>query len=433
MAVSSGPLGMNARNFLYIRKYNRLSAKRIADNKLKTKRLLIGNCIPTTRLIKFFSSRESIRSYDWDLPEKGFVVKPARGYGGEGILVFTSWKNGKGRTISAKRYNVRQLESHIFDIFEGAYSLQDLPDQAYIEEKVIPHKFFKKYSPVSLPDIRIVCFNRIPIMAMLRIPTWESNGNANLHLGAIGAGIDIRTGITQQGLLNGKIIKKFPTTNIKIAGIKIPNWDEVLKMAIKTQEVSNLGYMGIDIVFDAQKGPIVLEINARPGLEIQNVNLASLRSRMEKVEDLKVPTIERGIELAKSLFASASVQNVNVSPTTLSVYEKVIFTNKDKAKTYEAKIDSGAYRTSIDWSVVENLGLIPLPKKILIVSADGKQLRSAVKVSFSLAGKKINTVATITDRAHMQYPVIIGRKDLTDFVINPNLVTGFKDESEEDN
>src|SRR4030042_6501709 len=131
MAVSSGPLGMNARNFLYIRKYNRLSAKRIADNKLKTKRLLIGNCIPTTRLIKFFSSRESIRSYDWDLPEKGFVVKPARGYGGEGILVFTSWKNGKGRTISAKRYNVRQLESHIFDIFEGAYSLQDLPDQAY--------------------------------------------------------------------------------------------------------------------------------------------------------------------------------------------------------------------------------------------------------------------------------------------------------------
>ena len=104
MALSTGPLGMNARNFLYIRRYNSPPTKRIADDKLRTKRLLISNKIPTTKLIKAFNSRDSIREFDWDLPANGFVVKPARGYGGEGIIIFTSWKNQRGRTISGKRF-----------------------------------------------------------------------------------------------------------------------------------------------------------------------------------------------------------------------------------------------------------------------------------------------------------------------------------------
>ena len=104
MALSTGPLGMNARNFLYIRKYNSPPAKKIADDKLRTKRLLISQKIPTAKLIKAFNSRESIRAYDWNLPPNGFVVKPARGYGGECILVFTSWKNQKGPTLFPKPF-----------------------------------------------------------------------------------------------------------------------------------------------------------------------------------------------------------------------------------------------------------------------------------------------------------------------------------------
>lgn len=432
MAISSNPLGMNARNYLYIRKYNTLDAKKIADNKLRTKRLLISHKIPTTRLIKAFNTREAIRQFDWDLPQEGFVVKPARGYGGEGILVFTLWKNSRGRTISGKRYNIQQLESHLFDIFEGVYSLQDLPDKAYIEEKVIPYKFFKKYVPLGLSDIRIVLFNKIPVMAMLRLPTWDSKGTANLHLGAIGIGIDIRTGITQQAVLKGKEITKIPQSSYKTRGIKIPNWNEILILAAKTQEASGLGYMGVDIVFDAKKGPLVLEINARPGLEIQKANLDSLRSRLERIENVKVASIERGVELAKTLFASEAVQNIDTSPTTVSVFEPVTFYNNGLKKTYEAKIDSGAYRTAIDFSIVKDLNLEPLKKKIWIESANGKQLRLAARVDFTLAGKRFKTIATITDRSHMQFPVIIGRKDMAGFIINPNLVGYASDESEDE-
>src|SRR3989344_495747 len=100
MPLSANPLGMNARNFLYVRRYNSQAAKKVADNKLRTKRLLLSNKIPTTRLIKAFNSRDAVRTFDWKLPESGFVVKPARGYGGEGILVFSRWKGDRGRTIS---------------------------------------------------------------------------------------------------------------------------------------------------------------------------------------------------------------------------------------------------------------------------------------------------------------------------------------------
>lgn len=432
MAISNTPLGMNARNFLYIRKYNPPRTKRIADNKLRTKRLLIADKIPTTRLIKAFNTRESIRVFDWNLPENGFVVKPTRGYGGEGILVFRSWKNERGRTVTGKRYNVKQLESHLFDIFEGAYSLQDLPDKAYIEERVMPHKFFKKLIPIGLADIRIIYFRKIPIMAMLRLPTWMSRGTANLHLGAIGVGIDVRTGITQHAFHKGREIIKITGTSFKMRGIKIPQWDEILRMGAKTQEVSGLGYMGIDIVFDAKKGPIVLEINSRPGLEIQKANLTSLRSRLEKVEDIKVDSIERGVELGKSLFASEVVQNVNVAPTTISAFEPVTFYNDGVEKTYNAKIDSGAYRTAIDWQVVNDLKLEPLEKKIVIEQANAKQQRPAVKIEFTLADKKFKSIATVTNRSHMNFPVIIGRKDLKGFLINPSLNRGIKDESEDE-
>ncbi len=421
MAVSRGALGMNARNFLYVRRYNTSVAKKAADNKLRTKRLLIKDGIATTRLIKAFNTRSAIRSFDWKLPEEGFVVKPARGYGGEGILVFRSWKKDMGTTVSGEIYTKDELESHIFDIFEGVYSLQDLPDKAYLEERVVQDKFFKKFVAVGLADIRVVLLRRIPVMAMLRIPTVESRGTANLHLGAIGVGIDLRTGITKHAVLKGKEVKKIPGTGIKTRGIKLPNWANMLRLAAKAQDViEGLGYCGVDIVLDANRGPLVLEINARPGLEIQNANLDSLRSRLERVENINVANIDRGVELSQSLFAEENLEKVGVSPTMLSLVEPITILGEYGNKTYDAKVDSGALRTAIDWSIVRDLKLPILPHKILIRAANGEQLRSAVNLQYMIAGKKVKTVATVTERSHMMYKVIIGREDMKGFLINPN-------------
>ncbi|MDO8269190.1 MAG: sugar-transfer associated ATP-grasp domain-containing protein, partial [Candidatus Levybacteria bacterium] len=123
MPVSRHILGMNARNFLYIRRYNSAEAKKIADDKLEMKNVLIQNGIKTPTLYSIFYDRDSLKNYDWSaLPERGFVIKPARGYAGAGILPIRKWENGIGTTANGQTYTIKQLESHILDILEGAYS-----------------------------------------------------------------------------------------------------------------------------------------------------------------------------------------------------------------------------------------------------------------------------------------------------------------------
>jgi alpha-L-glutamate ligase-like protein len=421
MAVSKSVLGMNARNYLYIRPYNKPTAKRIADDKLETKRVLQEHNIPIPSIFASFSTRASVRNFDWDLPENGFVVKPARGYGGSGILAFKSWHDGVGKTVSGEEYNIKDLESHIFNILDGAFSLQYLPDNAFIEDLVIQHPFFKKIAPVGLADVRVIVFRQIPVMAMLRIPTQSSAGKANLHLGALAAGIDIATGITTNALHKTQLIYRIPDTKKKTSGIKLPNWEDILLLAAETQKVIGLGFAGVDIVIDAKKGPVVLEVNARPGLKIQNANLASLRTRLERIEDMDVPSPARGVALAKTLFAEKFSDKVSTSPQILPVIFPVFIRYQNGVREIKAKLDTGAYRSSIDKELAQELGLQIEKEKVFVKSASGKAYRPTSKLSFQLAGKRINTIVSVVNRSHLKYQMIVGRVDLKGFLIRPEI------------
>jgi alpha-L-glutamate ligase-like protein len=421
MAVSKSVLGMNARNFLYIRPFNKPSAKGNADDKLETKKIMLENNIPTPALLGTFYTRRDVRNFDWDLPENGFVVKPSRGYGGGGILAFKYWKNGMGKTVSGQEYTIKQIESHIFNILDGAFSLQYLPDKAFIEERVVQSSFFKKIAPVGLSDIRIIVFRHVPVMAMLRIPTQQSFGKANLHLGALAVGIDIATGITTSATSKSRLIYFIPQSKKKTAGIKLPHWDELLLLASKTQELVGLGFAGVDLVIDAKKGPLVLEVNARPGLMIQNANLASLRTRLERIEDMDIPSPKRGVTLAQTLFAAKFSEKVTTSPQVLPVVYPVFIRTHDHVKEIKAKLDTGAYRSSIDKDLAKELGLPINKEQVFIKSASGQAYRPTTKISFQLAGKKITSQVTIVNRSHLKYPMIVGRIDLKGFLIRPEI------------
>lgn len=435
MAISKSVLGMNARNFLYIRPYNRPSAKHLADDKLETKKLLLENNIPTPSLLATFYTRKSVRNFEWDLPENGFVVKPARGYGGNGIVAFKNWRDGIGTTVSGQEYTIKDLESHIFNILDGAFSLQYEPDKAFIEERVIQSSFFKKIAPVGLADIRIVGFRMVPVMAMLRIPTQQSFGKANLHLGALAVGIDLATGITTSATSKSRMIYFIPQSKKKTAGIMLPNWEDMLLLASRTQQIIGLGFAGVDIVIDAKKGPVILEVNSRPGLKIQNANLASLRTRLERIEDMDIPSPQRGVNLAKTLFAEKFSEKVSTSPQILPVIYPVFIKTKDTIKEIKAKLDTGAYRSSIDKALAEELNLEIEKEKVFIKSASGQAYRPTTKISFQLAGKKINSQVTVVNRSHLKYPMIVGRVDLKGFLIKPDTDTEqdseFIDEIEE--
>ena len=123
-------------------------------------------------------------------------------------------------------------------------------------------------------------------MSMMRLSTAESDGKANLHQGAVGVGLCLRTGRAVRAVQFNNPIGIHPDTGKNLLELKIPHWDEVMKLAASCYEMSGLGYIGTDIVLDRDKGPMLLELNARPGLAIQIANAAGLLPRLRQIEKL---------------------------------------------------------------------------------------------------------------------------------------------------
>ena len=427
MVKLSSILGKNARSQLFSYLHNTTRGKRIATSKLLAKRVLKEAGIPVPSTFKIFKNPKDIMEFDWNSLPDSFALKPNKGLGGEGIIVVKKRaEDGEGWiTINRKKITTEDLKLHVMDILEGAYSLKNVPDRAFIEEYIGRHKAFRKYAFRGFPDIRIIVFNKVPVMAMMRVPTKESGGRANLHQGAIAVGIDIATGITTRAVWKGRYIKYKPDTKKKLNGIKIPKWTSILEMAASCSVPAQLGLYGADIVLHPEKGPMVLELNYQPGLNIQYANKAGLRKRLERVEDLEVKDAEHGVMIAKALFAARFADRVAAKEgvKTINVWEQVKILFKDKRKLeVSAKIDTGAWRTSIDRTLARDLGLLHEENILwskIFKSGLGNQERKVINVTFWLAGRKIKTIASVADRSKLRTPLIIGRRDLAGFLVQP--------------
>jgi alpha-L-glutamate ligase-like protein len=148
-------------------------------------------------------------------------------------------------------------------------------------------------------------------MAMVRLPTRASDGKANLHQGAVGAGVDIALGETLTGVLKNDVVDDHPDTGALIAGLRIPQWDFILESAARGYEVTGLGYLGVDMVIDADRGPLMLEMNARPGLNIQIANGTGLSNRIsciDEIYDAKATPAERAAIARREFSADRQLQ-----------------------------------------------------------------------------------------------------------------------------
>jgi alpha-L-glutamate ligase-like protein len=122
---------------------------------------------------------------------------------------------------------------------------------------------------------------------MLRLATKASDGKANLHQGAIGVGLNIGTGNSLNAVQFNRPAILHPDTGLALENIRIEDWETMLEMASRCYEATGLGYMGVDLVVDANEGPLLLELNARPGLAIQMANGCGLLPRLKHIESLK--------------------------------------------------------------------------------------------------------------------------------------------------
>lgn len=281
-----GVLGINRRNACYTLAANDRSRYPLVDDKLATKRLCLEANIPVPRLLAEASLHREARSLPERLRrEESFVLKPARGAMGNGILVIHG--DGKGGFLRAGRpLPEADLVYHAAGIISGLYSLAGHQDTALVEERLETHLELASLAPGGVPDVRVIVYRGLPVMAMIRLPTLRSGGRANLHQGAIGAGIDLARGRTSYAVSRHRPVSIHPDTGESVLGVKIPEFDRVLEIAVQATDQTGLGYVGADVVVDAVRGPVILELNARPGLVIQLATRAGLRPRLDAVDRL---------------------------------------------------------------------------------------------------------------------------------------------------
>lgn len=292
-------MGINKRNSDFILPNNPRKFYPLADDKLLTKEMANKAGIPTPDLYGVIEFQKQAKSFEDIIGDKkSFVIKPSHGSGGAGVLVIKDVVDGNYQKASGFMMDRSEVKFHIQNILSGLYSLGGKPDKAMIEYAVEFDPIFEEITYQGVPDVRVVVFKGIPIMAMLRLPTRASDGKANLHSGGLGVGIDMKTGMTLRGIQKSNFINTHPETRKGLGNRQIPYWKEILEISAKFYEMTGLGYMGVDIVLDKKRGPMVLEINARPGIAIQVANQEGLLRRLNIAKELKLNTPAERVQFA---------------------------------------------------------------------------------------------------------------------------------------
>lgn len=303
---NKGVMGMNQRNSSYIGRYNPRKLYPLVDNKLKTKIIASKAQVTTPALLGVISMQAEVNSVENHINDTpGFVIKPAKGSGGKGILVITKIENGRYYKANGNEANITDIKRHVTDILAGLFSLGGSADVAVIEGLIQFDSAFDGFSFEGVPDVRVIVFKGFPVMAMMRLSTAASDGKANLHQGAVGVGIDITTGKAINAVQFDKNIEFHPDTNKELALLHVPHWERLIYLASSCYEMSGMGYLGTDMVLDRDLGPMLLELNARPGLAIQIANGQGILPRLQLIESLTNAhemSVEQRIDFCKEHF-----------------------------------------------------------------------------------------------------------------------------------
>jgi len=280
-----GILAMNRRNAACILDYNPRRLFPLVDDKLRMRDLCRRIGVPSPDIFAVVERHSQLRGLsDLLAGPTDFVIKPNRGSAGRGVLVVIGRDRDRFLRHNGERLELDDLRQHISDILSGMYSLGGRPDQALVQYRVQLHAAFAPIAFKGIPDLRIIVYRGEPAMAMLRLPTRESGGRANLHQGGIGAGVELDTGITHHAVQRNRFVDTHPDTKMSVVGRQVPYWPQVLEMSRRLAHEVGLGYVGIDVVVDADCGPMLLEANARPGLAIQIANGRGLRPRLDEID-----------------------------------------------------------------------------------------------------------------------------------------------------
>lgn len=415
-------LGMNARVQLYT-SLNSASSKKFGFSKLRAKNFLKKHNIRVPVLYAQITSTEELRQFDWYGIQGSFAIKPASGSAGKGIIVIKKYNARKKlwTDVSGEEYTEDDLDLHVSDILDGVYSTWGTRHMALIEERIPIHPDLEQYAQLGTPDVRVIVYQKIPVMAMCRLPTIASNGRANLDQGALGIGIDLGTGKSTFAVSGKKtVIRQFPHNGESVVGIQIPFWNEVLRTAVRTANATGLTYMGADIFLHPEKGPMIAEVNAYPGLSIQLANRAGLRRRLQRLEDVHARNVAHAVKIGQSLFGEAlpGIEGELDRPIIRPKEKIVLYDHEENGHEFVALANTGRYRSVVSEAIATQLELNLNHDTLWSQKVEGEGNVPVVEVVFKLKDRVITTSMLVSRRLNnKRHQLELGRKDLEGYLI----------------
>ena len=170
----AGVLGLNERNADYISRLNPRRLYPLVDDKALTKEIAMAAGMAVPELYGVISNQHDSEAFaDFVGERDSFVIKPAQGSGGDGILVITGRSKRRRDSFwlsSGVLISAEEISHHISNIVSGQYSLSGNPDKALIEYCVKFDPVFAAVSYQGVPDIRVIVYRGYPAMAMVRRP-----------------------------------------------------------------------------------------------------------------------------------------------------------------------------------------------------------------------------------------------------------------------
>ncbi|WP_226041475.1 RimK family alpha-L-glutamate ligase [Natrinema sp. DC36] len=205
--------------------------------------------------------------------------------------------------------------------------------------------------------------------------------------------------------------------------------DEAREMAQRASDIVGLDYAGVDLV-EGDEGWFVLEVNPTAGFkglyEATQVSPAPYIAKLAieraggEVDDDRVRDLSHVLDDSRPAAQPPDVRGQDTEPAVIGYTEEVILSGTSGSKTVLAKSDTGATRTSIDTSLAADIGAGPIKSITRIRSGSSKQSKSrpVVDVVVGVGGNQHTVTASVEDRSHMDYPVLLGRDILGNYQVD---------------
>ena len=205
--------------------------------------------------------------------------------------------------------------------------------------------------------------------------------------------------------------------------------DDVVDIATRATDVVGLDYAGVDLVEGAD-GWFVLEVNPTAGFK--GLFQATGRSPAPEIARLALERIGESVpdERVRELSATLDDSRPACTPPTnrvqsnetavIGYIEEVDVVGTSGRHTVLAKSDTGATRTSIDARLAAEVGTGPIKDIVKIKSGSLKsgKSRPVVDVVVGVGGNQHTVAASVEDRSHIDYPMLLGRDILEHYQVD---------------